>query len=66
LTSAIKINAHAFSKSAEEKITAAGGEAVKAFRTLEEASKVRDLPFEEALLKQKAKLVKRSKKTNKP
>ncbi len=66
LTSAIKINAHAFSKSAEEKIVAAGGEAVKAFRTLEEASKVRDLPFEEALLKPKDKLVKRSKKSTRP
>ena len=66
LTSAITITAHAFSKSAEEKITAAGGSAVKAFRTLEEASKVRDLPFEEALLKPKAKLVKRAKKSTKP
>jgi len=66
LTSAIKITAHAFSKSAEEKITAAGGEAVKAFRTLEEASKIRDLSVEEALLKPKAKLVKRVKKSPKP
>ncbi len=67
LTSAIKITAHAFSKSAEEKIIAAGGEVVKAFRTLEEASKVSDLPYEEALLKPKAILVKvkRSKKTTK-
>ncbi len=63
LTSAIKITAHAFSKSAEEKIIAAGGEVVRAFRTLEEACKVNDLPYEEALLKPKAKLVKRSKKT---
>jgi len=66
LTSAIKITAHAFSKSAEEKIVAAGGEAVKAFRTLEEASKFRELPDEEALLKPKSKLVKRAKKTIKP
>ncbi len=67
LTSAIKITAHAFSKSAEEKIIAAGGEVVKAFRTLEEACKVSDLSYEEALLKPKAILVKvkRSKKTTK-
>jgi len=66
LTSAIKITAHAFSKSAEEKIIAAGGEVVKAYRTLEEASKVRDLHYEEALLKPKAKLIKRAKKSTKP
>ncbi|NTW09927.1 MAG: 50S ribosomal protein L15 [Chlorobiaceae bacterium] len=66
LTTAVKITAHAFSKSAEEKITAAGGEVVKAFRTLEEASKVRDLSLEEAALKPKAKLVKRVKKSQKP
>ncbi len=66
LSSAIKITAHAFSKSAEEKIKAAGGEAVKAFRTLEEACKVSDLSYEEALLKPKAKLVKRTKKSIKP
>jgi large subunit ribosomal protein L15 len=66
LTSAIKITAHAFSKTAQEKITAAGGVAVKAFRTLEEASKVRDLSVDDALLKPKAKLVKRVKKSTKP
>jgi large subunit ribosomal protein L15 len=66
LSIAIKITAHAFSKTAEEKIVAAGGEVVKAFRTLEEASKVRDLAFEDALLKPKAKLVKRVKKSAKP
>ena len=66
LSRAITINAHAFSKSAEEKIVAAGGKAIKAFRTLEEASKVRDLSFEEALLKPKAKLVKRVSKSPKP
>jgi large subunit ribosomal protein L15 len=65
LTCAVKITAHAFSKSAEEKITAAGGQAIKAFRTLEEACKVTDLPYEEALLKPKAKLVKRTKKSTK-
>ncbi|MEI6639835.1 MAG: 50S ribosomal protein L15 [Chlorobium sp.] len=63
LTNAVKITAHAFSKSAEEKIIAAGGEAIKAFRTLEEACKVNDLSYEEALLKPKAKLVKRTKKS---
>ncbi|MEI7788807.1 MAG: uL15m family ribosomal protein, partial [Chlorobiaceae bacterium] len=66
LSSAITIIAHAFSKSAEEKIIAAGGKVIKAFRTLEEASKVRDIPFEEALLKPKATLVKRVKKSPKP
>jgi len=66
LTSAITITAHAFSKSAEEKITAAGGKAVKAFRTLEEACKVAEIPYEEALLKPKAKLVKKTKKSIKP
>jgi len=66
LTGAIKITAHAFSKSAEEKITASGGSAVKAFRTLEEASKVRDLSVEDALLKPKARLVKRARKSTKP
>ncbi len=66
LTSALKITAHAFSKSAEEKIIAAGGEVVKAFRTLEEASRVGAVPFEEALLKPKAKVVKRSKKSIRP
>ncbi|NTU96507.1 MAG: 50S ribosomal protein L15 [Chlorobiaceae bacterium] len=66
LTTAVKITAHAFSKSAEEKINAAGGQVVKAFRTLEEASKVRDLSPEEAALKPKAQLVKRVKKSQKP
>ncbi|NTW62960.1 MAG: 50S ribosomal protein L15 [Chlorobiaceae bacterium] len=66
ITTAIKITAHFFSKSAEEKIIKAGGQVIKAFRTLEEASKVRDLPVEEALLKPKAKLVKRVKKSAKP
>ncbi len=66
LSTAITITAHSFSKNAEEKIIAAGGKVIKAFRTLEEASKVRDLPFEEALLKPKAPLVKRVKKSPKP
>jgi large subunit ribosomal protein L15 len=66
LSAAVTITAHAFSKSAEEKITAAGGKVIKAFRTLEEASKIRDISFEEALLKPKAPLVKRVKKTPKP
>ena len=66
LTSAVKITAHEFSKGAEQKIIAAGGEAIKAFRTLEEACKVSDLPYEEALLKPKVKLVKRTKKLIKP
>ncbi|KUL24570.1 50S ribosomal protein L15 [Chlorobium limicola] len=58
LTKALKITAHFFSKSAEEKIIKAGGEVVKAYRTLEEASKIGDLQVEEALLKPKAPLVK--------
>ncbi|NTU67702.1 MAG: 50S ribosomal protein L15 [Chlorobiaceae bacterium] len=58
LSSAVNITAHFFSKSAEEKIVKAGGKTVKAFRTLEEASKVNGLPLEEALLKEKAKVVK--------
>lgn len=66
LTGAVKITAHAFSKSAEEKITAAGGEVVKAYRTIEEAVKVRDLSTEEAILKPKAVLTKRTKKSQKP
>ena len=66
LSAAVTITAHAFSKSAEAKITAAGGKVIKAFRTLEEASKIRDISFEEALLKPKAPLVKRVKKTPKP
>ena len=66
LSAAVTITAHAFSKSAEEKITAAAGKVIKAFRTLEEASKIRDISFEEALLKPKAPLVKRVKKTPKP
>jgi large subunit ribosomal protein L15 len=65
LSAAVSVTAHFFSKSAEEKITAAGGKTTKAFRTLEEASKVKDLSLEEALEKPKAKLVKvkRVKKT---
>ncbi len=55
---AVTITAHFFSKSAEEKITKAGGKLEIAFRTLEEASKVNGLPLEEALLKPKAKVVK--------
>jgi len=58
LTSAVTITAHFFSKTAEEKIAKAGGKTIKAYRTLEEASKVNGLPFEEALLTPKAKLVK--------
>ncbi|TCD47779.1 50S ribosomal protein L15 [Chlorobium sp. N1] len=65
ITAALKITAHAFSKSAEAKIQAAGGETVTAVRTLEEAARVRDLAVEDALLKPKAKLVKRSRKTKK-
>ncbi|MEI6847214.1 MAG: 50S ribosomal protein L15 [Chlorobiaceae bacterium] len=63
LTSSIKITAHAFSKTAEDKIISAGGFVVKAFRTLEEGAKVRDLSIDEAILKPKAKLVKRVKKS---
>ena len=37
LSSAITIIAHAFSKSAEEKIIAAGGKVIKAFRTLQKS-----------------------------
>ncbi|TLU88186.1 MAG: 50S ribosomal protein L15 [Chlorobium sp.] len=66
LGAAITVTAHAFSKSAEEKITAAGGKVVKAFRTLEEAAKVRDHSLEEALLKPKVKFVKSGKKSKKP
>ena len=66
ITRAITITAHAFSKSAAEKIAAAGGQVITAFRTLEEASKVRDLADEEALVKPKVKLVKRVKKALKP
>jgi large subunit ribosomal protein L15 len=66
LTAKVNITAHYFSKSAEEKITKAGGTTVQAFRTLEEASKVNGLPFEEALLKPKAKVVKNVKKKVKP
>ncbi len=66
LSTAITITAHAFSKSAEEKIVAAGGKIIKAYRTLEEASKVRDLPYEEALVQPKEKLVKRAKTSTKP
>ncbi len=66
LTGAITITAHAFSKTAEEKIAAAGGKTIKAFRTLEEAVRVTDLSYEDALLKPKAKLVKRVKKSTKP
>ncbi len=58
LNSAVTITAHFYSKTAEEKITKAGGKTVKAYRTLEEASKVNGLPFEQALLTPKVKLVK--------
>jgi large subunit ribosomal protein L15 len=58
LSSAVAVVAHFFSKTAEEKISTAGGSTVKAYRTLEEASKVNGLPLEEALLKPKAKVVK--------
>lgn len=58
LSAAVTITAHFFSKTAEEKISQAGGKTVKAYRTLEEASKVNGLPLEEALLKEKAKVVK--------
>ncbi|MCE1274002.1 MAG: 50S ribosomal protein L15 [Chlorobiaceae bacterium] len=66
LSAAVTITAHFFSKTAEEKITKAGGKTVQAFRTLEEASKVNGLPLEEALLKPKAKVVKNVKKKVKP
>ncbi|MBN1928576.1 MAG: 50S ribosomal protein L15 [Chlorobiaceae bacterium] len=58
LSSAVTITAHFFSKSAVEKIENAGGKTVTAHRTLEEAAKVNGLPFEEALLTPKAKVVK--------
>lgn len=61
----VNITAHFFSKSAEEKIAKAGGSVTKAYRTLEEASKIVDLSVEEALLKPKAPLVKRVKKSAK-
>lgn len=66
ISSAIKITAHACSKSAAEKIAAAGGEVTIAERTLLEAARVSDLDIEDALLKPKAVLVKRVKKTRKP
>ena len=54
----VKVTAHFFSKSAEAKIAEAGGKTEKAYRTLEEASKINGLSLEEALLKQKVKIVK--------
>jgi large subunit ribosomal protein L15 len=63
LQASVTVTAHFFSKSAEEKITGAGGRTVKAYRTLEEAARIRDLSLEEALLKPKTKLVKKRKKT---
>lgn len=65
LTSAVTITAHFFSKSAVEKIEKAGGKTVTAYRTLEEASKVNSLPFEEALLTPKAPLLKKKKRSDK-
>ncbi len=65
ITASVTITAHFFSKSAEEKISKAGGKTAQAFRTLEEASKVNGLPLEEALLKPKAKVVKVVKKKTK-
>jgi len=58
VTQPITITAHFFSKSAEEKIAAAGGKTIIAFRTLAEAVNIKGLPIEEALLKEKVKLVK--------
>lgn len=58
ISAAVTITAHYFSKSAQEKIGNAGGKTVTAFRTLEEAAKVNGLPFEEALLTPKVKVVK--------
>jgi large subunit ribosomal protein L15 len=63
ISAAVTVTAHFFSKSAEEKITGAGGKTLKAYRTLEEAAKVKDLSLEKALEKPKAKLVKKVKKT---
>ncbi|ARM31593.1 50S ribosomal protein L15 [Prosthecochloris sp. HL-130-GSB] len=54
LSKAVKITAHFVSKSAEEKIKNAGGSIVIASRTLLEASRVSDLPMQEALMKPKA------------
>jgi large subunit ribosomal protein L15 len=62
ITSAVTITAHYCSKSAQEKIEQAGGKIVTAHRTLEEAAKVNGMPFEEALLAPKAKVVKKVKK----
>lgn len=66
ITAPITITAHYFSKSAQEKIEAVGGKTVSAYRTLEEASKIGDLSIEEALLKPKARLVRKVRKTVKP
>ncbi|NTU52123.1 MAG: 50S ribosomal protein L15 [Chlorobiaceae bacterium] len=62
IAAAVTITAHYFSKSALEKIETAGGKCVTAYRTLEEASKVNGLPFEEALMTPKVKFVKKGKK----
>jgi len=65
LESAVTITAHFFSKSAVEKLEKAGGKTITAYRTLEEASKVNGLPFEEALLTPKAPVLKKKKKSDK-
>lgn len=63
LTRPVNITAHFFTRSAEEKILKAGGKVTKAYRTLEEAARIAELSVEEALLKPKTPLAKKSVKS---
>lgn len=63
-TCALTITAHAFSKSAIDKIVATGGSVTTAHRTIEEALNIKDMDLEEALLKPKSPVLKRTSKSS--
>lgn len=62
ITSKVKVTVHFASKSAQEKVEKAGGEVILAKRTLLEAERINDAALEDALLKPKAKVKRRSRK----
>ncbi|NTW49595.1 MAG: mitochondrial large ribosomal subunit protein uL15m, partial [Chlorobiales bacterium] len=53
LSLALTVTAHAFSKSAKEKIEKAGGKVVVAYRTIDEAVHMKNEDLEKALLTEK-------------
>ncbi len=65
LESTLKISAHAFSQSAKDKIEKKGGSIEIAQRTLEEASRMKELELEEAIKQPKVEVAEKKKQAKK-